>query len=187
VPPSAITGVATARVVGVLATTTRPPTDHEMQAVRGRLQTLSAHSYVDEETGYHNPSQWALYLMVGIASIIALGAASIATALANTDGREDLVTLGAVGASPRTRRTMSMSRAGVVAGLGCLIGVAAGFVPAYAWTRGDRAQLGSDNAPLHFIVPWPPILLALIGVPVIAALLAGVVTRSRLPSERAGV
>lgn len=184
IPPAAVAAFATPTIVGVMATTTRPLSDQEMQAVRGRIATLMPNAYVDVETGYHNPSQWALYLMVGIAAIIALGAASIATALANTDGRDDLVTLGAVGASPRTRRVMSMSRAGVVAGLGCLVGVAAGFVPAYAWTRGDRKQLGSDNAALHFVIPWPPILLALLGVPIVAALLAGLVTRSRLPSER---
>lgn len=185
VPPSAVHGIVTSQIVGVLATTTRMPTDAELQAARGRLDALMPNAFLDIETGYHNPAQWVLYLMVGIASIIALGAASIATALANTDGRDDLVTLGAVGASPRTRRVMSMSRAGVVAGLGCVIGVAAGFVPAYAWMRGDRRQLArSGNAALHFVVPWPPILIALFGVPVVAAVLAGLVTRSRLPSEQ---
>jgi putative ABC transport system permease protein len=140
-----------------------------------------------EETGYHDPSQWVLYAMIGAAAIIALGAASIATALANADGRDDLVTLGAVGASPRTRRVMSMSRAGVIAGLGCAVGVVAGFVPAYAWARGDRVALagnGGAQVSLRFVVPWSPILLALFGIPAVAALLAGAVTRSRLPSER---
>jgi putative ABC transport system permease protein len=125
--------------------------------------------------------------MIGAAAIIALGAASTATALANADGRDDLVTLGAVGASPRTRRVMSMSRAGVIAGLGCAVGVVAGFVPAYAWARGDRVALagnGGAQVSLRFVVPWSPILLALFGIPAIAALLAGAVTRSRLPSER---
>jgi putative ABC transport system permease protein len=197
VPPSAVAKYGTPEVIGVLASTTRLPTDREQQAARGALQALDPDAYVQVETGYHNPSQWVLYLLIGVAAVIALGAASIATALANTDGREDLVTLGAVGASPRTRRVMSMSRAGVIAGLGCAIGVAAGFVPAFAWVRGDRATQAGDakifglggrpEVALHFVVPWAPILLALFGIPLIAAVLAGLVTRSRLPSERARV
>lgn len=193
VPPSAVARYGEPEAIGVLATTTHLPTDHQTQAARGQLQALDPDAYLQVESGYHNPGQWALYLMIGIAGIIALGAASIATALANTDGRDDLVTLGAVGASPRTRRVMSMSRAGVVAGLGCVVGVAAGFVPAFAWVRGDRATQaanakffggGRPDVSLHFVVPWTPILIALVGIPLIAALLAGLVTRSRLPSER---
>jgi putative ABC transport system permease protein len=195
VPASALSTLGTSApiVLGVLATTTREPTDKELQAARGRLEQLDARLSLDMESGWHNPTTWALYLLIGFAALIALGAASIATALANADGRDDLVTLGAVGASPRTRRLMSMSRAGVVAGLGCLIGVAAGFVPAYAWTRGTRAAAnhggryvvgGLRDTTLHFVVPWTPILLALVGVPLVAAGVAGLFTRSRLPSER---
>ncbi|MDT4938709.1 MAG: putative transport system permease protein, partial [Pseudonocardiales bacterium] len=190
-PPSAVAGITEPTAFGVIATTTRPPTDRELQVLRGQLLQLDPGLSVDEETGYHNPSTWALYALVGVAALIALGAASIATALANTDGRDDLVTLGAVGASPRTRRLMSMSRAGVIAGLGCTIGVVAGFVPAYAWTRGARAAATGNGlsagdpgyTALHFVVPWSPILLALLGIPLVSAGLVGLVTRSRLPSE----
>jgi len=41
-----------------------------------------------------------------------LAAAAIATGLATADGRADLATLGAVGASPRVRRLMSLSQSG---------------------------------------------------------------------------
>ncbi|HJQ44167.1 MAG TPA: hypothetical protein VJ831_13850 [Jatrophihabitantaceae bacterium] len=193
VPPSAMKSFGTPSVLGVLATTTRMPTDKEMQAAQGQIQAIDSGINVDIEKGWHDPAGWALWAMIGVAAAIALGAALIATALANTDGREDLVTLAAVGASPRTRRLMSMSRAGVVAGLGCLIGVAAGFVPAYAWVRGDRAALAENSrgipdairgTSLHLVVPWTPIVLALVGVPIVAAAVAGMFTRSRLPSER---
>ncbi|MDT4893118.1 MAG: putative transport system permease protein [Pseudonocardiales bacterium] len=188
-PPSAVTRLGVPSAVGVTATTTRPPTDRELQAARGAVQQIDPTLRLDIETGFHDSSAGALYALVGVAALIALGAASIATALANADGRDDLVTLAAVGAAPRTRRLISLSRAGVIAGLGCLIGVAAGFVPAYAWQRAVHSSGpngGGLDLSMHFVVPWPPILLALVGVPLVTSAIAGLATRSRLPSERAG-
>ena len=195
VPPqvAAALGV-TPSTVGVLATLARTPTDREMQAVNGTLDNLANGLSVQRERGYHNPSEWMLYVLMIAAALIALGAAAIATALANVDGRTDLVTLGAVGASPRTRRVMSMSRAGVIASIGCAVGVAAGFVPAVAWIRTGRAPVlssaggvyfsSSSTTPLKLVVPWSPILLALVGIPLAAMVFAALFTRSRLPSER---
>lgn len=48
------------------------------------------------------------------------------------DGRADLSTLAAVGASPRVRRALSMSQSAVIAGIGSLLGAAAGLGGAIA-------------------------------------------------------
>jgi putative ABC transport system permease protein len=89
---------------------------------------------------------------------------------------------------------LSLSRAVVIAGIGTALGTAAGFVPALAWIRGERglatyrgfASYSSAGAPvqLRMVVPWLPVLVGLVGIPLVAALVAGAFSRSRLPSER---
>ena len=195
IPPSVemrLTGLAP-RTTGVLAQLTASPTDAQKQAANASLAALQPYLPLQIETGFQDNNRLAIDLIVLAAAIVALGAAGVATGLANVDGRDDLITLGAVGASPRVRRLVSMSRALVIAGLGCLIGTAAAFVPAVAWVQRQANQTVADytsagarltGPQLHLVVPWPQIGLAAVGVPIVAMLVAGVFTRSRLPSER---
>lgn len=193
-PPSVAAHVGvTTSVTGVVATLAHRPSTTERQAVNKALLDLDPlASRLMTEDGYTG-SDTALWVLVAAAALLTLGAAAIATALANVDGRADLITLGAVGAAPRTRRIISAARAGVIAGLGCLIGTVAGFVPAVAWIHRQTNQAyvgyvggGGAAAPLHLrlVIPWSLVAVAALGVPLIAALLAGAFTRSRLPIER---
>jgi putative ABC transport system permease protein len=197
VPPTvaAKLGVAV-KDLGVFARDTRAPSDREKQQLAGRLNAIEPELYDYIESGYHDDRAWMMYALVGVAAVIAIGAAVIATALADVDGRADLVTLGAVGAAPRTRRVLSLSRAGVVAGVGAVLGTAAGFIPAIAYVRATRLPASAiarvagvytaqkPPAQLYLVVPWLPTAAILIGIPLLAALLAGAFSRSRLPSER---
>ncbi|SOD70708.1 hypothetical protein SAMN05892883_0366 [Jatrophihabitans sp. GAS493] len=180
---------------GVLASMTRPATDHEVQAARGALANQADGLDLQVEDGFQNSDAWLVYALVGVAAVLAVGAALISTALANVDSKPDLFTLAAIGASPRTRRVLSMARAGVIAGIGSLLGAVAGLVTAVAWVRsaGHPTPTGSadfytavtsPSPQLRLVVPWLPVTLAVIGIPVIAALVAGAFGRSRLPSER---
>ena len=90
----------------------------------------------------------------------------------------------------------------VIAGIGAVLGTAAGFVPAEAWVRAHQPPAGSGSAysgagggetiysaaslpaRLHLVVPWLPVGALLLGIPLLAAALAGTFSRSRLPSER---
>ena len=110
------------------------------------------------------------------AALITLGAAGIATGLAQADARADHATLAAVGATPGLRRTLAASQALAVAGLGTLLGVVAGLVPGLAFI----AAVDS----LHFSVPWITLAQVLLGIPLVAAGCAWLLTRSRLPLER---
>jgi putative ABC transport system permease protein len=117
---------------------------------------------------------------------VTLGAAGIATGLAAADGRRDLSTLAAVGASPRVRRALSLSQSGVIAGLGSVLGVLAGLGAAFA-VLSALNQTWADRwpapRPYPLTVPWQALGIML-AVPLVAMLGAGLLTRSRLPIER---
>jgi putative ABC transport system permease protein len=107
--------------------------------------------------------------------------------LAAADGRADLSTLAAVGASPRVRRALSLSQSGVIAGLGSLLGALAGLGAAaavlFALNRA-YADLWPAPAPYPIAVPWLNLGPALLVVPLISMLGGGLLTPSRLPIER---
>jgi putative ABC transport system permease protein len=154
----------------------RLPTHAEEDRARAAIAATGAEPYFSIERGYQsNYGPGLLALLIGSA-LITLGAAGIATGLAQADARPDHATLSAVGAPPRVRRLLAMCSAAVIAGLGTILGIAAGFVPAAAY-------LGAVPD-MHLIVPWASLALTVVAVPLIAALFAGLFTRSRLPLER---
>ena len=114
-----------------LATTSRVPTVAEEDRLRAALG-----SQLDKGSGCveRGPQAGApgLVVLAVVAGVITLGAAAIATGLAAAEGRADLGTLAAVGASPRVRRALSLSQSGVIAGLGSLLGAIAGLGAATA-------------------------------------------------------
>jgi putative ABC transport system permease protein len=169
--------------MGILGITSRMPTVAEQDRAQA---ALAGNYYINVE---REPPSENLFLTVlaVIAAVITLAAAAIATGLAAADSRADLATLGAVGASPRVRRVLSLSQAGMIAGLGSVLGVAAGLGASVAVLFALNHRFASVwPAPLPYPVhvPWRNVCVALIVVPLIAMLGAGMLTRSRLPIER---
>lgn len=185
--PTALTRLdLPARTYGVLATPSHLPTQKERDALNASLLAAQLDSAYVEDGPPSKHSTVALILAIA-AGVIALGAASIATGLAAADGRADLSTLAAVGATPRVRRVLSLSQSGVIAGLGSLLGAVAGFGAAAAVLTGLNQVYAKDwpaPAPYPIDVPWLNLGISLVAVPVIAMAGAGLFTRSRLPSER---
>jgi putative ABC transport system permease protein len=170
-----------------LATTSRLPTVAEEDRLRAALGSqLDKGLGIYVERGPQAGTPGLLVLAV-VAGLITLGAAAIATGLAAADGRADLTTLAAVGASPRVRRALSLSQSGVIAGLGSLLGALAGLGAAtavlFALNRA-YADLWPAPTPYPIAVPWLNLGVALLVVPLISMLGAGLLTRSRLPIER---
>ncbi|GAB7052460.1 FtsX-like permease family protein [Catenuloplanes indicus] len=133
--------------------------------------------------GNESPMLW---MLAAASTLITLGAAGIATGLAAADGRADLSTLAAIGAAPRVRRLLSLSQSGVIAGLGSLLGLAAGIGSAFAVLAARNAAIAGEwplVALYPLSVPWANLVLILV-VPLVAMLGAGLLTRSRLPIER---
>jgi putative ABC transport system permease protein len=160
----------------LLFTMNRMPTEQEEDRARATIDATGEEAYLQVERGYvsdYGPG--LLALLIGSA-VITLGAAGIATGLAQADARPDHATLAAVGAPPAVRRKLSMFQAAVIAVLGTLLGIAAGFVPVSAYLRAVPD--------MRIIIPWTALAVTLIGVPLLAALCAGLFTRSRVPMER---
>ncbi|OLB65584.1 MAG: hypothetical protein AUI10_06150 [Actinobacteria bacterium 13_2_20CM_2_72_6] len=188
--PIAMMTAATARSLGfkpawfaTMLTTSRMPTTAE----RDRVQAVVGDEFGVNVEERPESNRTALIVLIIVAGIITLGAAAIATGLAAADGRADLATLAAVGASPRVRRALSLSQSGVIAGLGSLIGTVAGLGASIAVLAAlNQGYAGVWPAPTAYplSVPWLNVGAALVVVPLIAMLGAGLLTRSRLPIER---
>ena len=117
-----------------------------------------------------------LLLVAAAAAFVTLVGVAISVALSAAEGRADLATLAAVGAPPSRRRGLMASQALLVGGLGCVLGVGLGTFIAFT----ARATTGSPE----FIVPWANLAATGIGVPLLAALVAALCTRGRLPLVR---
>ncbi len=135
-----------------------------------------AGAYAIYETGPDNPENLAMVLIAAAAGFVTLIGVAISVALSAAEGRADLATLAAVGAPPRRRRALMAGQALLVGGLGCLLGVALGTFVAYT----ARATTGSPE----LVVPWANLAVTAVGVPLLAAAVAALCTRSRLPMTR---
>ncbi|MET0740865.1 MAG: ABC transporter permease, partial [Candidatus Nanopelagicales bacterium] len=177
---------------GALFETSRMPTQAEEDTTQRQLDlavTSGSSPYLVVERGYQNDTALALLVLLAVTGVVALGATAIAVGLAAADGRPDLATLAAIGAAPRTRRLLASSQALVIAGLGTLLGIVAGFVPGIAAVRSQTdwsvpfTGVGSPPV-LPVVIPWGNLALLLIVVPLLAVVCAALFSRSRLPMVR---
>ena len=157
--------------------------DDAEQAIAQRLPE-TAFLYV--ERGYRSNLALLYSLLFGVFGTLVLVATLISTALAQAEGRADLGTLAAVGATRRLRRTVAGSQAFVVALVGGLLGLVVGFVPGVALTwplttnsaiyDPATGEVQSSAAPV-IDIPWLVLAGVVIGVPVLAALVAAAAIR----------
>src|SRR6185369_6798820 len=160
--PGAVTraGYRTAPL-GIVIATSRVPTDAERGAFRAAAGALVAGYFGAVERPLELNEDLTLLVLSIAAGVIALGAAAIATGLAAVDGRGDLATLAAVGASPGLRRRLSLSQSGVIAGLGSLLGAGAGLGAGLAVLAAYNRALGQNwppELPYPIAVPWSSLL-----------------------------
>ena len=124
----------------------------------------------------HIAQRWVSLGAVGAAGLVTAIVAGIAVALAAAEGRADVATLAAVGASPRRRRMFGAGHGlflGLVGGLlGLLIGVPAGL------------SFGQLDGVRGVGVPWLALTGTVLVVPLLAAVAGWVVTPTRLSLVR---
>ncbi|SNS78487.1 putative ABC transport system permease protein [Streptosporangium subroseum] len=171
----------------------RPTLQQELD-LEWELATV-APSNVYVEPGFQEDPAPLMWMLLGAALILVLGGTFVATGLAAADMRPDLTTMAAVGAPSGTRRLVVAGQAGFIAGLGVLIGAPAGAFTGIAaiwpaetrgWTErfmGNRMEDGGILSPLWapptIEIPWLFLAAVVIGLPILAALVAGALTRTR--------
>ncbi|RDG31289.1 ABC transporter permease [Streptomyces corynorhini] len=170
----------------------RAPSSEQKQRLDSEIAKTGSSVRVHIEEGYTSRYNLTLLVLTVFAGLITIGAAGIATGLAQADAEADLKTLASVGAPGRVRRTLSGFQCGVVAVMGVVLGSAAGVLPAIGlrlteereqltWYHEalDEALSGTPDVPyVPIVIPWETMAMLLIAVPVGAALLAALVTRS---------
>ncbi|NYF57564.1 FtsX-like permease family protein [Micromonospora purpureochromogenes] len=175
-----------AQHLGYAVQTDGTPSAAQQRRLAAELRSLVP-VLVEVESGPPASDQRPLLLLLALgAGVITLGAAGTATGLAAAEGRRDLSTLAAVGASPGVRRVLSLCQAGVIAGLGSVLGIVAGLGSAVIILTSINRQYAEAwpvETPYPVVVPWPT-LEVLVVVPLVAMLGAGLFTRSRLAVER---
>lgn len=177
----------TVNAAAVLATPAAPISTAQRDALTEVAVSAGSIGSLYIEDGARDTGSALPPLVALAAGVVALGAAGVATGLAAADSRGDMTTLAAVGATPGIRRRLSLTRAGVISGLGAVLGALAGTGAAFAILTGMNAQFTrvwppSPRYPLE--VPWLTLAISLLAVPSVAMVGAGLLTRSRLPSER---
>jgi putative ABC transport system permease protein len=101
-------------------------------------------------------------IATGAGALLALGILAMTVGLIRGESAGDLRTLTATGATSRIRRTLTATTAGALALLGALLGVAGAYVVLLATFYNDLGYLSS--------VPYQFLALAVVGVPLAAAL-----------------
>ncbi|MEW2550186.1 ABC transporter permease [Streptomyces zhihengii] len=192
-PPAAAKAAGMSTVpFGAYYSTDTMPSSEQRQKLDGELDNTGSDVDLVVEEGYVSENSIILLSLTVFAGLITIGAAGIATGLAQADAEADLKTLAAVGAPPRVRRTLSGFQCGVVALMGVVLGSAAGVLPAIGLRLTERRQQhdwyqqaldqgwGPGGVPfVPVVVPWATLAALLVAVPLGAALLAALVTRSR--------
>lgn len=180
----AVMSPVTARRLGLHPVTSRYAvqtaqelTTAQVDSINGALLAAHRPAFVDTERGYQDRSEgYKLLALLIAAALVTLGTTGVVTGLSAAESRPDLATFAAVGAAPRTRRILVASQAAVVGVIGTTTGVISGGISAWA-------IIGSYGY-WPFVVPWGAVAGLAIGLPLLAGLLVGVLTRSQLPIER---
>lgn len=105
------------------------------------------------------PIDPTLWLIVGIAMTLVLGASAVALGLARFERRPDDATLTAVGASRRLRRHVNAWQVGVIVGVGAVIGTLSGSLSVWGMTMTNGASFVVAD------MPWVWLGVLAIGLP----------------------
>ena len=168
---------------GLVASTTRMPTQEEQQRLDARIP--NGYAYV--ERGYQ--SLYPIFLrLVGIALVVvALG--STLRSLGGGGGSGGCLDAGG-GRSLTVGTTLACGGSGgVVAVLGTALGCVSGIVSVVTLLALSRREIGQSRGReragrLGDRVPWDRLAVLVVGLPPLAALSAALSTRSRSPMVR---
>ena len=122
-------------------------------------------------------------IMFGLVAAQLLAVTLISTALSLAEQQADMGTFAAVGATRRTRRALAGSQAVVVGLIGALLGVVVELFPGIAvtypltattWDQISGREMRTDPT---LVIPWLPLVVVVLGVPLLAGLLSAAAIR----------
>lgn len=170
---------------GLIATPAKLPSQDTEDRINGLLHR-EAGVQMDVERGYVSHYGLGLLALLIAAAVISLVGTFTAVGLAAAETRADLSTLAAVGAGPGVRRRLAAAQAGVISGLGGVLGVGSGILAGWVLIRmqqdGD-VTYGAQNL-WQLVLPWPYLLAVGLGIPLLAMAIGFLTTRSRLTVVR---
>ena len=170
--------------ISLLLRSPAPLSDAQRAAFRelndGRLEALvagadpSINVNINFANQYESPVTKLVYAVVLPAAVLlALLVALVGLALTASETRDDQATFVALGAGPRHRRRQNAWQAAIVTGLGALLALPGGFVPAAIVLR--AADSGIAIKP-----PWLVLVVLCVGLPLAAAAGGMLLTRARM-------
>lgn len=136
------------------------------------------------ERGHGSTDINLIRIMMAVMAALLLIVTVIGTALVQGESAPDQATLGALGAQSGLRRRIAASQALALGLIGSVVGLLVGLVPGIAVTwpltntpdlgpNGDITAAGSVTLPGPTIdIPWLPLAAVVVGVPLLAALVA---------------
>jgi putative ABC transport system permease protein len=168
---------------GVIIDTTRTPTAAEIAAANSSVLATQleadppvakpAEVTVGATPSVNTRDYGAMFLILAVvSSMVTLAASAVAVGLATSEMRDDLSTLAAVGADPPLRRRIAAAQAGLLVGIGTLLGVLGGIAPA--------AGMVSFRPDLDWHIPWLPLAITVLITPGLAVTATALLTRPRL-------
>jgi putative ABC transport system permease protein len=172
---------------GIVFDTTRVPTSAELAAAETTALTAQLRRgaegwsspvrlLVGTEPTQGGKTDPMVYVLAVISALTTMLASGVAVWLAAAEMRDDLSTLTAVGAGARLRRWTAAAQAGLIVGIGGILGVAGGIAPA--------AGLIALRDDLSWHVAWWPLVLTVLGAPLLAVAVTALATRPRLTLVR---
>jgi putative ABC transport system permease protein len=162
-------------------------------AQRNQLRTLqtrsdfAATSWAEPDPDLQSFAQGMrsiLLALLAVTGIIALGSVTAACALALSEARHDLTTLGQLGAAPAMTRRLMAGQAWLLATLGGLLAVAIGLGPFAVQALASwqvRPRLTIPIGPSALAVPWTLVAVVAVGIPALAAAAASLLGHSPAP------
>ncbi|BDZ50116.1 hypothetical protein GCM10025867_23570 [Frondihabitans sucicola] len=158
------------------------PTSAQRDKADADLAVIDSSLTLSIETGPELFAQQWAWALLALTTLIAVGAAAVALALARADARRDDEVLESIGAPPRLQRSYGFWQAVLIAGLGAVIGVGLGLVPAFA--LGLKGG-GVTHGFLPFDPPWLQLALTAFGMPLLIAAGAWLTARRSRRARRA--
>jgi putative ABC transport system permease protein len=152
------------------------PLDAATADLARSLARNAGEAFIEVEEGYVSSYRAAIVAATVGGALAGLVLVAIAVALASAEARADARTLVAVGASRRTRRTLAAGRAALLSGVAGLLAVPVGLVPAAALLTRLR------YSGVALTLPWLPMLVIVVVVPVVA-MLGAALAASREPTS----